>query len=171
MEELTAPNTPPKPTSLIVQNNNLFDDNKRKNIIEENIKASSVTEAIEELVNNDLKTQLLEQLRTQLAQHEINLDTNTAVKCIRFSMEVVEMSELKGNAQKDMAIRLVKSLLDDAPLNDSKKIIIQSLLDEDILGDTIDLIVDATKGNLNINQLQEVAKKCCFPFFTSLLNK
>lgn len=171
MEELTAQNTPPKPTSSIVQNNNLFDDNKRKNIIEENIKASTVIESIEEYVNNDLKIQLLEQLKIQLEQHEINLDTRTALKCLRYSMEIVELSELKGNAQKEMAVELIKALLNETPMDESKKIIIQSLLDEDIFGDTIDIIVDATQGNVNVNQIQEVAKSCCFPFFKSLCNK
>lgn len=131
----------------------------------------TITESIEEYVNDNLKRQLLEQLKTQLAKHEINMDTRTALECLRYSMEVVELSELKGIAQKEMAVELIKALLNETPMDESKKIIIQSLLDEDIFGDTIDIIVDATQGNVNVNQVQEVAKSCCFPFFKSLLNK
>lgn len=140
-------------------------------ITEDEATPLTITETIEEYVNDNLKRQLLEQLKTQLAKHEINLDTRTALKCLRYSMEIVELSELKGNAQKEMAVELIKALLNETPMDESKKIIIQSLLDEDIFGDTIDIIVDATQGNVNVNQIQEVAKSCCFPFFKSLFNK
>lgn len=164
MEHTSQP-TPPTPTEqdpkLSVQ----------LSITEDEVTPLTITETIEEYVNDNLKRELLEQLKTQLAKHEINLDTRTALKCLRYSMEVVELSELKGNAQKEMAVELIKALLNETPMDESKKIIIQSLLDEDIFGDTIDIIVDATQGNVNVNQIQEVAKSCCFPFFKSLLNK
>ena len=39
------------------------------------------------------------------------------------------------------------------------------MLDEGMVGDVIDLVVVATKGELNINNVKQVASGCCTALF------
>ena len=41
------------------------------------------------------------------------------------------------------------------------------MLDEGIVGDVIDLVVSATKGELDINSVEKVATGCCLAFLKS----
>ena len=41
------------------------------------------------------------------------------------------------------------------------------MLDEGIVGDVIELVVSATKGELDINSVEKVATGCCLAFLKS----
>ena len=82
-------------------------------------------------------------------------------------MEIVEATKLKGKEQKVLVERIVRKIVNDSPLEESKKSIVISMLDEGIVGDVIDLVVSATKGELDINTVEEVATGCCLAFLKS----
>tara|TARA_B100000795_G_C22771374_1_gene428036 strand:+ start:603 stop:941 length:339 start_codon:yes stop_codon:yes gene_type:complete len=80
---------------------------------------------------------------------------------VKFSMEVVEVTQLKGAEQKEMSIRLVRKVVVDAPISDEKEKLLLDMIDSGVLGGTVDLIVDVSKGNVNINTAIKVATGCC----------
>ena len=80
---------------------------------------------------------------------------------------LVEATKLKGKEQKALVERIVRKIVTDAPLDESKKSIVISMLDEGIVGDVIDLVVSATKGELDINSVEKVATGCCLAFLKS----
>ena len=82
-------------------------------------------------------------------------------------MEIVEATKLKGKEQKVLVERIVRKIVNDSPLEESKKSIVISMLDEGIVGDVIDLVVSATKGELDINGVEKVATGCCLAFLKS----
>ena len=45
------------------------------------------------------------------------------------------------------------------------------MIDQNVIENTIDLIVAATRGELDINSVQEVVKTCCLPFVSKLVKK
>ena len=87
---------------------------------------------------------------------------------VRYAMEVVEITKLKGENQKDMTIKLVRNLVVDSNLDESKKNICIAMLDEGVVDNTIDLVIDATKGKLSINNnkddILKIASGCCSAF-------
>ncbi len=83
---------------------------------------------------------------------------------LRYAMEIVELTELKGKEQKDMALRLVRKVVVDAPISDDKEKLLLDMIDQGVLGNTVDLIVDASKGNLDLNKAVKVATGCCALF-------
>ena len=93
--------------------------------------------------------------------HNVEVTVENFMKIVRFAMEVVELSELKGEEQKNMAIRLVRQVIVDAPISDDKEKLLLDMIDQGVLGNTVDLVVDASKGNLNINKVVKVASGCC----------
>jgi len=111
-----------------------------------------------------IKSKLLSDFKIKLAEHNIKITPATMMKSVGYAMEVVELSELKGEAQKTMAVSLIASLIDDVPLEKEDKNIMSSILNKDVVEDMIELIIQVTKGNININKLQEVATGCCLGF-------
>lgn len=94
----------------------------------------------------------------------IEINSKTIISVVRFSMEIVEATTLKGDKQKEMVEKLVKQVITDAPISDKKEEALLYMVDEGIIGDITELVVSATKGELNINAAIEMSKVCCMGF-------
>ena len=103
-------------------------------------------------------------LQSTLKERNIEVSSKTITQIVKIAMEIVEATKLKGKEQKALVERIVRKIVTDAPLDESKKSIVISMLDEGIVGDVIDLVVSATKGELDINSVEKVATGClsCF---------
>ena len=104
----------------------------------------------------------MKQLKQKLQNVEVTVENFMII--LRFAMEVVELTQLKGSAQKELAIRLVRQVVVDAPITDEKEKLLLNMIDQGVLGNTVDLVVDASKGNLDINRIAQVATGCCATF-------
>ena len=107
----------------------------------------------------------LKELKEKIGDMEIN--ANTIVTVLRFAMEVVELTELKGEAQKTLVIKLVKQIVTDAPISDDKEKFLLDLVDNGIIGDMTELVVSATHGEIDVNSAVKVASTCCVSFMKS----
>ena len=106
-------------------------------------------------------------LQSTLKERNIEVSSKTITQIVKIAMEIVEATKLKGKEQKALVERIVRKIVTDAPLDESKKSIVISMLDEGIVGDVIDLVVSATKGELDINSVEKVATGCCLAFLKS----
>ena len=100
-----------------------------------------------------------EELKKQTKDLEVT--PQNLMKVLQFAMEHVETIDLKGVAQKELVEKLVKQLIVDAPITDLKEKLLLDMIEEGILGDVASLVVSATKGELNVNAMAEVAGVCC----------
>ena len=76
-------------------------------------------------------------------------------------MEEVENQPIKGSEQKDLALKLIKNLIIDVPDKEDEDTLLK-LLNDGTISNIIDIIIDATKGKLNINKTIKIASSC-FP--------
>ena len=106
-------------------------------------------------------------LQSTLKERNIEVSSKTITQIVKIAMEIVEATKLKGKEQKVLVERIVRKIVNDSPLEESKKSIVISMLDEGIVGDVIDLVVSATKGELDINSVEKVATGCCLAFLKS----
>ena len=104
----------------------------------------------------------LKTLKEKIGDMEINADT--IMQVLRFAMEVVEVTELKGAEQKELAIKLVREIVVEAPIADEKEKLLLDVIDQGVLGNTVDLVVQASKGELDVNAAVAVAAGCCASF-------
>ena len=96
----------------------------------------------------------------------ITIRASTIHLIIKYVMETVEKTSIKGTEQKDLALRLIRALIVDLTDKEDEKILLK-LLDDGTISNMIDLIVDATRGKLNINRVVTVSSKLissCVPF-------
>ena len=101
----------------------------------------------------------LHRLKEKIGDMEIN--AQTIIKVLKFAMEVMEATRVKGPAQKDLAIKLVRQIVIDSPISDEKEKLLLDMIDQGILSHTIELVIDASKGKLDINTVVAVASGCC----------
>ena len=113
----------------------------------------------------------LRKLNTELASRDIVITSKTITTVIQISMEIVEATALKGEEQKKLVEKLVTKCVKDAPITDEKRKLLLDMIDEGIVGDVIDLVVSATKGELDVNALEKAAVGCCLSVLKSRKSK
>lgn len=106
----------------------------------------------------------LEKLKVKVSA--INIRSSTLHLIIKYVMELVEQTPLKGSEQKELALKLIKALIIDLTNGEDERVLLE-LLNDGTIGNMIDLIVDATKGRLDINTAVQVTTGClnrCLPY-------
>lgn len=96
----------------------------------------------------------------------ITIRSSTLHLVIKYVMELVEQTPIKGSEQKEMALKLIRALIVDFTDAEDERVLLQ-LLDDGTIGNMIDLIVDATRGRLDINTAVQVTTGClnrCLPY-------
>lgn len=112
----------------------------------------------------NLYEQTLAKLKIKVSA--INIRSSTLHLIIKYVMELVEETPLKGSEQKEMALKLIRALIVDFTDGEDERVLIQ-LLDDGTIANMIDLIVDATRGRLNVNSAVHVTTGClnrCIPY-------
>ena len=103
----------------------------------------------------------------------INICPNTLHLILKYVMEEVESTPVKGIQQKEFAIKLIRELIKDLTDKEHEETLLK-LLDNGTISNIIELIVDASNGKLNINTTMKVAKGCftiCVPYIYSVITK
>jgi hypothetical protein len=106
--------------------------------------------------------EILTNLNNKIGNMEINADNIITV--LQFAMECVEVTELKGKAKKDLAIKLVRQVVEEAPISDEKEKLLLDMIDQKILHGMVDLVVEAKDGKIDINTIHQVGSGCCAVF-------
>lgn len=100
----------------------------------------------------------LQEVRERLGETVIS--PGSFMLLVRYVMEVVEGKPIKGKAQKDLALEILNLFIDESEFAEADKEMCRTLITSGAVGDTIDLIVDATQGNINVNAVASVAVGC-----------
>tara|TARA_B100000902_G_scaffold163751_1_gene158895 strand:- start:2413 stop:2832 length:420 start_codon:yes stop_codon:yes gene_type:complete len=124
---------------------------------------SNVNEVIVEIngnsdiINKTLYNNCLNKIKNKLSILEIHL--NNIHLLIKYVMETIEETELKGIDQKKLALAIIQDIISEIKNEDEKKTLLE-LLHNNTISNIIDLIVDATKGKINVNNISLVAGNC-----------
>ena len=90
----------------------------------------------------------------------IGITPNTIQKIVVIVMEEIENTPVKGSTQKLLALKLIKFLIDSLPDSNKDKVFLLDMYNNNVISNTIDIIVSATKGEININQIIPCLTKC-----------
>jgi hypothetical protein len=92
---------------------------------------------------------------------------------IKYVLETVERFPKTGCDRKNMAINIINQLVDELP-ETSETDMIKEMITNGLISNIIDLIVGASKGELSINIVEDVATTCipsCFKYIQSKIAK
>ena len=113
-------------------------------------------------VNTELKRILKEKAMALLKEkfQVENLNSDLIVKFVVLVMELVEDTDIKGKSQKELVLNVVTEVINESQLTDEEKKLYTSILRSENTNNTIDLIIDASKGKLNLNKVKKTAFGC-----------
>lgn len=95
----------------------------------------------------------------------IEVNSKNLILILEYVIDVVEKIEgVKGNKKKALAILFITKLVEESGLNETDKKMCNDMIKDGIIGDTIDLVINAANGKLDINQVIDTGSKCCFFF-------
>jgi len=103
---------------------------------------------------------------------ETRITANTIHLILKEVIELVDHFLCPGSEKKEHVITIVKALANDLVDNVHEKRIILEMIDKRILENTVDLIILATKGELNINnkKTQKKITSCCKSFIPIVID-
>jgi len=107
-------------------------------------------------VAKSIKNDLLEEFDTMWSNLETPLNKSILVKILVRAMEIVEKTDIKGQDQQDIVIDVLVEILESDLVVSVHKDSMLAFLKEDAR-DVISIVVDASKGKININKLQNIS--------------
>ena len=120
-------------------------------------------------VTEDLATQILGEVKERLG--DVGVKPSTLSLVIRYTMEAIEKTPVKGPAQMDFALRVISDLINELPESDEKNFLRQTM-DSGGIRDTIELVVQATKGEIDVNLVvSTVTTHCLGPCINYVVSK
>jgi hypothetical protein len=96
---------------------------------------------------------------TELRERIANLELTPAsvITVMRHAMEIVEGLTVKGEAQKDIAVALVKEVLEGTDIDAG---LLAGLVDGGMLSSAVELVIAATQGDLAVNVRRRARRFC-----------
>ena len=103
-------------------------------------------------------------------QH-IKVGAKTLMIILEYVLDIVEHVEgIKGNKKKTLAILLITKVVENATLDEDDKNLCMAMIDNGVIGDTIDLVVNAHNGKLDFGDVVDTGSKCCFFILLKMLS-
>jgi len=141
-------------------------------LIEEQKKVTIVLEVVK-----DFKY-CYEEFEKQIKSQNIVISMDTIMRMLRIAMVIVEQTKESGKNKKDFVVRMIAKIVtdcaDSTTISGEMKVEILNMLYSPLFDDTIKLVVDASKGTLDLNKVQEVASQVavgCFSRCLAFLSK
>jgi hypothetical protein len=96
---------------------------------------------------------------------DIGISKKTLHTFLQIIIETVEQKQVKGDTKKELAILIMTDLVETIPQGGEKEFILE-LLHNGTISNMIDLVVLASRGEVNINKVIAVSSNCCYGFFS-----
>ena len=161
IKEPGTPNTTPQPPSP--QTDPEKEKESKTKLIDED-KASVIVK--------DFKY-CYEEFDKQIKSQNVVVSMETIMRMLRIAMVIVEQTTETGKNKKDFVVRMIAKIVTDSPestmISAEMKVEILNMLYSPLFDDTIKLVVDASKGTLDLNKVQEVAAQVAVGCFTRCL--
>ena len=109
----------------------------------------------------------------QIKSQNVVVSMETIMRMLRIAMVIVEQTTETGKNKKDFVVRMIAKIVTDSPestiVSAEMKVEILNMLYSPLFDDTIKLVVDASKGTLDLNKVQEVAAQVAVGCFSRCL--
>lgn len=97
------------------------------------------------------------------------LNTHNLLKILKIGIEIVEFLNLKGTEKKRLVIDLVKKYVEEVEIDNLEKNMCLELINNGTVEGTIELVISASNGELNINNVIDLGSSCCAILLKRLL--
>ena len=109
----------------------------------------------------------------QIKSQNVVISLDTIMCMLRIAMVIVEQSNESGKNKKEFVVRMIAKIVSDCACSSTMsiemKVEILNMLYTPLFDDTIKLVVDASKGMIDLNKVQEVASQVAVGCFSRCL--
>ena len=116
-----------------------------------------------------------EEFSKQIKENNVSITPETVMRLLRLAMIIVEQTNESGSKKKEFVINLLKEVvMNNKVLLTEHKLEALNLITGGVVSDSIDFLVDASKGNFNVNKVEKIAQevaKSCFAMCWEKLSK
>lgn len=92
------------------------------------------------------------------------------VDYIRIAMELAEEA-IEAGDKAAYAQEIILRLIAESDMTEAEKTLCRTIVETGVLKDIFTLVVDTTKGKLNINKIKKATHKCCRRWFSCCCGK
>jgi hypothetical protein len=114
-----------------------------------------------------------DEFEKQIKSQNVVISMDTIMCMLRIAMVIVEQSNESGQNKKEFVVRMIAKIVSDCACSSimsiEMKVEILNMLYTPLFDDTIKLVVDASKGRIDLNKVQEVASQVAVGCFSRCL--
>jgi len=129
-------------------------------------KASSTSKNPELTITEKVSLTIYD-FKTKFGETKITVSTIHII--LKSCIEIVDKFNCPGSEKKTYVIYIIKELVNDLVTDENEKKILIIIIDEQLLENTIDIIIDASKGKLDINNRKSRNKILNYGYSTAVL--
>jgi hypothetical protein len=116
-----------------------------------------------------------EEFLKQVKENNLEVTPETVMRLLRIAMIIVEQTNESGSNKKAFVINLLKEIvMNNKVMLPEHKLEALNLITGNIVSDSIDFLIDASKGKFDINKVEKIAEevaKSCFTRCWGILAK
>jgi hypothetical protein len=116
-----------------------------------------------------------EEFLKQVKENNLEVTPETVMRLLRIAMIIVEQTNESGSNKKAFVINLLKEIvMNNRGMLTEHKLEALNLITGNIVSDSIDFLIDASKGKFDINKVEKIAEevaKSCFTRCWEILAK
>jgi hypothetical protein len=116
-----------------------------------------------------------EEFLKQVKENNLEVTPETVMRLLRIAMIIVEQTNESGSNKKAFVINLLKEIvMNNKVMLTEHKLEALNLITGNIVSDSIDFLIDASKGKFDINKVEKIAEevaKSCFTRCWGILSK
>jgi hypothetical protein len=116
-----------------------------------------------------------EEFLKQVKENNLEVTPETVMRLLRIAMIIVEQTNESGSNKKAFVINLLKEIvMNNRGMLTEHKLEALNLITGNIVSDSIDFLIDASKGKFDINKVEKIAEevaKSCFTRCWGILSK
>lgn len=137
--------------------------------------ANATTSEMVKIVIKDFKY-CQEEFLKQVKENNLSVSAESIMRLLRIAMIIVEQTKESGSNKKEFVIKLLKDIvMNNASMLTEHKLEVLNLINGNIVSDSIDFIIDASRGKFDVNKVEkvveEIAKTCFAKCWERILKK
>ena len=106
-----------------------------------------------------------EEFSKQIKENNVSITPETVMRLLRLAMIIVEQTNESGSKKKEFVINLLKEVvMNNKVMLTEHKLEALNLITGGVVSDSIDFLIDASKGNFNVNKVEKIAEEVAKEF-------
>jgi hypothetical protein len=108
----------------------------------------------------------------QIKEKNVSISPETVMRLLRLAMIIVEQTNESGTKKKEFVINLLKEVVtNNNSMLMEHKLEALNLITGGIVSDSIDFLIDASKGKFDVNKVEKIAEEVAKSCFTICWDK